>query len=109
MGDGTGTHILDIIKHRPATAKYIGNKLKIPPGTIGHHLQVLEPAGLAQVVPRRLVHGIVAKYYTRTARLFLFDFPPEVTQGASMALRFITEARDQLSQTAAAEQSCRVR
>jgi predicted ArsR family transcriptional regulator len=105
MGDSTRTHILDIIKHQPATAKYIGNKLKIPPGTIGHHLQVLEAAGLAQVVARRLVHGIVAKYYTRTARLFIFDFPPEVKQGASTALRFITEARDQLAETVANEKS----
>src|SRR5260221_14526336 len=66
MGYAAHTHILDIIKHRPATAKYIGNKLKIPPGTIGHHLQVLEAAGLAQGVALRLLHGIVAKYHPRT-------------------------------------------
>ncbi len=104
LGDPTRSLILDIIKHQPATAKYIGERLKIPPGTIGHHLQVLEAAGLAQVVARRLVHGIVAKYYTRTARLFLFDFPPEVTTGTSTALRFITEARDQLAEALLSEQ-----
>ncbi|GHO47783.1 ArsR/SmtB family transcription factor [Ktedonospora formicarum] len=97
IGDDTRLHILDIIKHTPATAKQIGERLNIPPGTIGHHLQVLEAAGLARVVARRLVHGIVAKYYTRTARLFQFDFPPEVTPRAEQTLRFLTKAREQLA------------
>src|SRR5258707_13852719 len=61
MGDATRTHILDIIKHRPATAKYIGNKLKILPGTIGHHLQIFEASGLAQETARRRVHAIFHK------------------------------------------------
>jgi DNA-binding transcriptional ArsR family regulator len=99
IGDSTRTRILDIIKHTPATAKQIADQLGIPPGTVGHHLQVLEAAGMAQVVARRLVRGIVAKYYTRTARLFLFDFPPEVKDGSSEALDFLTEARAQLADT----------
>src|SRR5258706_9312448 len=109
IGDPLRSRILGIIQNQPATAKQLADKLGIAPGTIGHHLQVLEAAGLAQVVARRLVHGIVAKYYTRTARLFLFDFPPEVTQGASMALRFITEARDQLAETVADEEGGGIR
>ncbi len=99
VGDSTRTRILDIIKHEPATASQIGDRLKIPPGTIGHHLQVLEAAGLAQVVARRLVHGIVARYYARTARLFLFDFPPEVDPGTEKSLNFLTEARAQFMDT----------
>src|SRR5436305_14899288 len=78
IGDQTRWQILDHIQHRPATAKQVANIMKMSPGTIGHHLQVLEAAGLAQVVARRTVHGIVAKYYTRTARTFIFDFPPEI-------------------------------
>lgn len=97
IGDPTRSHILAIIKHEPATAKQIGARLNIPPGTIGHHLQVLEAAGLAQVVARRLVHGIVAKYYTRTARLFRFDFPPELAPGHEQALNALTQAREQLA------------
>src|SRR5262249_19643406 len=73
FGDPVRVRILGIIQQQPATAKQIAGQLGIPPGTIGHHLQVLERAGLAQVVARRLVRGIVAKYYTRTARLFNFD------------------------------------
>jgi predicted ArsR family transcriptional regulator len=103
-GDPTRMHILDIIKHQPTTAKQLGTKLNIAPSTIGHHLQVLEAAGMAQVVARRFVHGIVAKYYTRTARLFLFDFPPEGTEGASRALNSLAEARNQLADSLAEDQ-----
>lgn len=97
LGDATRSHILNIIKYEPATAKQLGERLHIPPGTIGHHLQVLEAAGLAQVVARRLVRGIVAKYYMRTARLFLLDFPSKATPESEDALRLLAEARDQLT------------
>lgn len=102
LGDTTRSHILNIIKYEPATAKQLGERLHIPPGTIGHHLQVLEAAGLAQVVARRLVRGIVAKYYMRTARLFLLDFPSTVTAGAEHELRSLAEAREQLADALAA-------
>jgi len=77
FGEPIRERILRIIQNSPATAKQIADNLKIPPGTVGHHLQVLEEAGLAKVVARRIVRGIVAKYYTRTARIFTFDFPSE--------------------------------
>lgn len=98
LGDPTRGRILRVIQHQPATAKQISEKLHIPPGTIGHHLQVLEAAGLAQVIARRLVHGIIAKYYTRTARLFIFDFPAEVKSETSLNLDIMTEARDELTE-----------
>ncbi len=97
FGDATRSRILNLIKFEPLTAKQIGGKLNIPPGTIGHHLQVLEAAGLAQIVARRLIHGIVAKYYTRTARLFQFDIPPDVSLATEESLRMLTEAREQLT------------
>ncbi len=98
VGDPLRLRILGIIQHQPATAKQIAARLKTAPGTIGHHLQVLEGAGLVQVVARRLVHGIVAKYYTRTARLFTFDFPPEVTGNTSISLNMLTRARDEMAE-----------
>jgi hypothetical protein len=61
VGDATRSLILHILKHEPVTASQIGARLNIPPGTVGHHLQVLEAAGLAQIVARRLVHGIVVQ------------------------------------------------
>src|SRR5689334_22783650 len=72
LGDPMRWRVLGVIQSQPATAKQIASQLKIAPGTAGHHLQVLEAAGLARVVARRLlVHGIVAKYYARSARLFI--------------------------------------
>jgi DNA-binding transcriptional ArsR family regulator len=97
IGDQTRWQILDHIQHRPVTAKQVADIMKMSPGTIGHHLQVLEAAGLAQVVARRAVHGIVAKYYTRTARTFIFDFPPELEKEASISLEILTKARNQLA------------
>ena len=98
MGDPFRWRILNIIQHHPYTAKQIADKLNASPGTVGHHLQVLEASGLAQVVARRMVHGIVAKYYTRTARIFLFDFPSEVSGNTSFCLKIMTDARDEMAE-----------
>jgi DNA-binding transcriptional ArsR family regulator len=103
IADPVRTRILGIIQNQPATAKQIADKLKLPPGTVGHHLQVLEAAGLAKIVARRLVRGIVAKYYTRTARIFGYNFPPEVRGHASIALDFAAKLRDELADTLAAQ------
>jgi DNA-binding transcriptional ArsR family regulator len=101
LGDPTRTRILDIMQQKPATAKQIAHLLKMAPGTIGHHLQVLEEAGLAQIVARRLVHGIVAKYYTRTALIYSYDFPPEVRGQDDFTFEMLTHARDQLAEAIA--------
>lgn len=75
------TRILGVIQHQPATAKQVADRLGASPGAIGHHLKVLEDAGLAQVVARRVTRGIIAKYYTRTARIFMFNLPQELGGG----------------------------
>ncbi len=96
LGDSTRNRILAIIQYQPATAKQIADRLKVPPGTIGHHLQVLEEAGLVKVVARRLVRGVVAKYYTRTARIFSYDMAREVTGSNAIIIRMMTQVRDEL-------------
>lgn len=101
LGDPVRERIIAAIQHQPATAKQIAVRLKIAPGTVGHHLQVLESAGLVQVVARRLVHGIVAKYYTRCARIFSFDFSPEVAPDVSYIQNFLTQARSDLTESLA--------
>ncbi|HLG61913.1 MAG TPA: winged helix-turn-helix domain-containing protein [Ktedonosporobacter sp.] len=98
MGDPLRWRILNLIQHQPYTAKQIAERLKASPGTIGHHLQVLEASGLAQVVARRMVHGIVAKYYTRTARIFMLDFPSEVTGNTPTSLKIMTDARTEMAE-----------
>ena len=101
FADPVRTRIMSIIQNQPATAKQIADRLGIPPGTAGHHLQVLEAAGLAQVAARRLVRGIVAKYYTRTARIFNFNLPPEVVGAPEVTLKMLSDARGELCETMA--------
>ena len=95
--DPTRSRILGVIQYQPATSKQIADRLGIPPGTVGHHLRILEEAGLAQVIARRQIRGTVAKYYTRTARLYDYDMPHEAAQDTSPALHIITQLRDQLA------------
>jgi DNA-binding transcriptional ArsR family regulator len=101
IGDPVRNRILGIIQQQPATAKQIADRLKATPGAIGHHLKVLEQAGLAMVVARRVTRGIIAKYYTRTARLFKFDIPNEKRAGIHPALDIVNTARDELAQAIA--------
>jgi len=98
FSDPIRSRILGIIQNQPATAKQIADRLGATPGAIGHHLHVLESAGLAQVVARRLVRGIVANYYTRTARIFVFDLPREVTGDTSINLEIMRAALNELSE-----------
>jgi DNA-binding transcriptional ArsR family regulator len=96
--DPTRSRILGLIQHQPATATQLAQVLGVAPNKISYHLRILEAAGLAQVVARRLIRGIVAKYYTRTARNFLFEAPPEIAgeAGNEVMLGFLTDGRDEL-------------
>lgn len=101
IADPVRSRILGIIQTRPATAKQIAKRLGKSPGTVGHHLEVLESAGLAQVVETRVVHGITAKYYTRTARIFSFHFSPDITGHATMSLDIMHTASRELAESLA--------
>ncbi len=83
ISDMARSRILGVIQYQPLTAKQIAQRLRATPGAIGHHLHVLEEAGLVQVVARRITRGIVASYYTRSARIFDYDLPPEVRGSAT--------------------------
>src|SRR5262245_53708674 len=96
LGDPLRVRILELIQHQPRTAKQLADLLERPPGTIGHQLRVLEAAGLAQVVARRLVKGIVAKYYARTAHIFLVETPQELGAERSSAEQRLQRAQDEL-------------
>ncbi len=98
ISDPIRSRILGIIQNQPATAKQIADRLGASPGAIGHHLHVLEAAGLAHVVARRLVRGIVANYYTRTARIFTYDLPREVTGDTSINLDIMAKAYEELAE-----------
>jgi DNA-binding transcriptional ArsR family regulator len=68
----------------------------MPKGTVGHHLKVLEKAGLVRVVRTRQVRALTEKYYGRVARLFELrgvDTDAELQSGAiaAMMLRQVAE------------------
>ncbi len=72
----TRMHIVDLLLERAATIKELSETLDIPKGTVGHHVSVLEDAGLIRVVRTKKVRAIQAKYYGRTARTYLLaDLP----------------------------------
>jgi DNA-binding transcriptional ArsR family regulator len=102
LGDPIRVRILELIQHQPRTAKQLADLLGKPPGTIGHQLHVLEAAGLAQVVARRLVKGIVAKYYARTAHIFLVETPQELDAERSSGRKRLQRAHDELAESLAA-------
>src|SRR5947209_13500909 len=100
ISDPIRSRILGIIQNQPATAKQIAGSLKASPGAIGHHLHVLEAAGLAQIVARRLVRGIVANYYTRTARIFKYELSKEVKGNEAASLEIMSKAYDEMAEAA---------
>ena len=98
IGDPLRSRILGIIQHQPATAKQLATRLNATSGAIGHHLHVLEAAGLAQVVARRLIRGTVAKYYTRTARIFVSELPHDVAGVAAFGLGMLAHGYEELAE-----------
>ena len=70
--DDTRTQIVSLLLERAATTSELAEVLGKPKGTIGHHLKVLEDAGLVRVVRTERVRALEAKYYGRTARTFFY-------------------------------------
>ena len=72
LGDDLRAKIVVLLRERAASTTELAEKLALPKGTVGHHVKVLEKAGLIRVVRTRKVRALTEKYYGRTARLFLF-------------------------------------
>lgn len=70
--DDVRGRIVALLRERAASASELGGLLDMPKGTVGHHLKVLERAGLVHVVRTRRVRAVTEKYYGRVARLFLY-------------------------------------
>ncbi|MCB9438360.1 MAG: helix-turn-helix transcriptional regulator [Anaerolineales bacterium] len=60
--------ILDILAHKPATAKILATAMSVPPTKLYYHIKLLEEHGLIRVVDTQLVSGIVEKTYRARAR-----------------------------------------
>ncbi len=81
LGDDLRSKIVVLLRERAASTTELAEKLGLPKGTVGHHVKVLEKAGLVQVVRTRQVRALTEKYYGRTARLFLFKSTEEEGEG----------------------------
>jgi DNA-binding transcriptional ArsR family regulator len=72
-----GTHprvaIIQLLRQAARSISELGKELGMPKGTVGHHVKVLEEAGLIRVVSTRKVRAVTERYYGRVARLFLFE------------------------------------
>jgi len=95
LGDDLRSRIVALLRDRAASTTELAAKLELPKGTVGHHVKVLEKAGLVRVVRTRQVRAMTEKYYGRTARLFLFktteDGAEDIRNIAAAALRRAAE------------------
>lgn len=101
----TRRQIIHLLLERAATITELAATLDIPKGTIGHHVGVLETAGLIHVVRTKKVRAIEAKYYGRTARTFLLtskvetDFVPAPDFLLDAAAEEFARARDLIDES----------
>jgi DNA-binding transcriptional ArsR family regulator len=70
IGDPTRWRILGRLLGGPASIQELAQALAMPKGTIGHHVGVLEGAGLIRLAETKRVRGVVEKRYLRVARQF---------------------------------------
>jgi len=89
LADDVRTRIVSVLRERARSTQELSVEFGIPKGTVGHHLKVLEHAGLIRVVRTRKVRAIVEKFYGRTARLFIFktEDPADARAVGAAALR----------------------
>lgn len=73
IADPLRTQLIQLLRDRARSTQDLAQELGIPKGTVGHHLKVLESAGLIRVVRTRKVRAVTEKFYGRTARLFLYQ------------------------------------
>ena len=71
----------------------------MPKGTVGHHLKVLEKAGLVRVVRTRKVRALTEKYYGRVARMFVLksadESTPEDLRGGAITAMMLRQGAEE--------------
>lgn len=72
LGDPTRWKILGRLIDGPASIQELSRSLAVPKGTIGHHVHVLEDAGLIRLAETQRVRGVMEKRYARIAGRFRF-------------------------------------
>ncbi|MDP8910598.1 MAG: winged helix-turn-helix domain-containing protein [Actinomycetota bacterium] len=100
VGDALRIKIVSLLRDRARSTQELAEELGLPKGTVGHHLKVLERAGLIQVVRTRKVRALTEKYYGRVARLFLFQ-PEDSASARSLGAGALRQAADELERAPA--------
>jgi DNA-binding transcriptional ArsR family regulator len=73
LADDLRSRIVVLLREHARSTTELAEKLGLPKSTVGHHVKVLEKAGLIRVVRTRKVRALTERYYGRTARLFLYE------------------------------------
>jgi predicted ArsR family transcriptional regulator len=94
LADDLRAGIISLLRWRARSTQELARELGIPKGTVGHHLKVLERAGLIRVVRTRQVRAVTEKFYGRTAHLFLFAAEDEADERSVGASLFRQAARE---------------
>lgn len=98
--DETRLEIIQMLGERAATVSQLAEALGKPKGSVGHHVGVLEQAGLIRVIRTEKVRAIEAKYYGRTARTFDYSLGPDYgiapNHALAVASREMMESRERL-------------
>ena len=71
LGHDLRAEIVRLLREQARSITELADDLAVPKGTVGHHVKVLEDAGLVRVVRTRRVRAVTEKFYGRTARLFV--------------------------------------
>ncbi|NDL60798.1 winged helix-turn-helix domain-containing protein [Phytoactinopolyspora mesophila] len=90
--------IVGLLLERAATTSDLAIALEKPKGTVGHHLKVLEDAGLVRVVRTKRVRALEAKYYGRTARVFIFQ---KAGEAATVPQQILSTAATEIAEVPA--------
>ena len=99
LGDAFRARIVMMLRERAASTSELAAVLESPKGTVGHHMKVLERAGLIRVVRTRKVRALTEKYYGRVARLFVLkgdEGMPDELRGGVLAATMLRQAADEL-------------
>jgi DNA-binding transcriptional ArsR family regulator len=100
LADDLRSRIITLLNQRAASTTELAAALTTPKGTVGHHLKVLEKAGLVHVVRTRRVRALTEKYYGRVARLFVLksaeaEALPEELRGGVLPAMMLRRAADE--------------
>ena len=97
LADDLRARIISLLRERAWSTQELSRELGVPKGTVGHHMKVLESAGLIHVVRTRQVRAVTEKYYGRVARLFLFE-PEDPADARALGATTMRQAAHELEQ-----------